>query len=384
MKPVIKTVMALGVSAVLSGCSWVNALNPFSDASVKPAPLVDFSPEVKLNKSWTVDVGNSEQGVFAPVAYEGAVYAASAEGFVFGIEQQTGKVRWKVKTDRKLKTGVAVTADTVVVIDVNNQVLAFDFNGKSKWKVNLETEVDSLPVGAADTILLRPIDFSVLALSSDTGTQRWTYSRQLPVLTLRIQMLVDVKNNRVFAGFPGGRLVGLDLTSGSMVWEGVLSSPKGTTEIERISDITGSPVYNFREVCAASFQGKVGCLDTTNGKAVWSADFSSPNGLSVDDRYLIAANEKGDLFAFSRAAGKQTWRVSNFQRRLPTTPLAIGRAVAVGDFEGYVHFVDRDTGKTIARTSVGSAAFSSPPQNAGADQLLVQSRKGNLALISVQ
>lgn len=384
MKPAVKTLVALGVSAVLSGCSWLSVLNPFSDDRVKPAPLADFAPEVKLNKSWVVDVGNSERGVFAPVVYDGAVYAASAEGLVFGIEQASGKVRWKVKTEHKLKTGVAVTADTVVVIDETNQVLAFDFTGKPKWKVALDTEVDSLPIGAAGSILLRPIDFSVLALSSDSGVKRWVYTRQLPALTLRIQMLVDVKSNRVFAGFPGGRLVGLDLNNGGLVWEGVLSSPKGTTEIERISDITGSPVYNFREVCAASFQGKVGCLDTTNGKAVWTAEFSSPNGASVDDRYLISANEKGDLFAFSRSTGKQTWRVSNLQNRLPTTPLSIGRAVALGDFEGYVHLVDRDTGKTIARTSVGSTAFSSPPQSAGADQLLVQSRKGSLALISVQ
>lgn len=384
MMHAVKMTTALTLLALLGGCSTLQSLNPFASGKVKPAELVSFKPDLNVSTRWSVDVGDSETGNFAPATYNNTVYAASEEGRLTAIDKSTGKVRWQVKTDSKLKAGVAATVDTIVAVDVNNQLLAFDINGKGKWKVNVGGEVTSVPSAAPGTILVRGIDFSVMAFSSDTGVQRWKYSRQLPPLTLRINATVDVNNARVYAGFPGGRLVGLDLNNGNVVWEGLLTSPSGTTEIERIADITGNPVYNFREVCAAAFQGKVGCLDAVNGRSIWNAEFSSPNGASVDDRYLIASNELGDLFAFSRSGGKQVWRVPTFQRRLPTAPLAVGRAVAVGDFEGYVHFIDRDTGKTIARTQVGSKPFTGQPQAADNNQILVQSRKGNLALISVQ
>jgi len=388
MKQAIKFTSALAILALLGGCSTLgstmSSLNPFGGNAVKPAALQPFTAQLKVVNSWSVDVGDSKEGTFAPVALESTVYAASEEGQVMAIDKATGKVKWKVKAAKKLKAGVAVTADTVAVVDDANNLLAYDLDGKQKWQVGVGSDVSSVPVGASNTIFVRTIDFSVLAYAASNGGQRWKYSRQLPPLTLRVNTPVDVNNARVYAGFPGGRLVALDLNNGAVVWEGNLASPTGTTEIERISDVTGTPIYNFREVCAASFQGKVGCLDAVTARPIWSSDFSAPSGSSVDDRYMIAPNELGDLFAFSRSGGKQVWRIETFQRRQPTSPTVIGRAVAVGDYEGYVHFIDRDTGKTIARTKVGSSSLTSQAVPVESDALLVQSRGGNLALISVK
>ncbi|MBU0783075.1 MAG: outer membrane protein assembly factor BamB [Gammaproteobacteria bacterium] len=388
MKQAIKMTSAVAVLALLGGCatisSTMSSLNPFGGGAVKPAVLQEFTPQLKVANAWSVDVGDSEQGTFAPVLLDSTVYAASEEGQLIAIDKATGKTKWKVKVGAKLKAGVAATLDTVAVIDVNNNLIAFDLDGKQKWQASIGSDVSSVPVGASGTILVRGIDFSVIAYSASNGGQRWKYTRQLPPLTLRVNSPVDVNNARVYAGFPGGRLVALDLNAGTVSWEGALTSPTGTTEIERIADVTGTPVYNFREVCAAAFQGKLGCLDAVSARPIWTVDFSAPSGASVDDRYMIAPNELGDMFAFSRSGGKQVWKIENFQRRLPTTPAVIGRAVAVGDFEGYVHFIERDTGKTIARTKVGSTTFTSQPVPVETDALIVQSRGGSVALISVQ
>lgn len=381
MKKAIRISVMLLAGAALSACS---SLNPFSGNSVKPAALQNFTPELNVSTAWTTSVGSAKSGLFTPVVADGVVYAASEDGQLMAIRLDNGQVAWRVKTESKLIAGVAVAADTVAVVDANNRLLAYNSEGKPKWQAAVNSDVTSLPVGSGNSILVRGIDFSVRNFSTIDGSSQWTYSRQLPPLTLRINSPVDVNNARVYAGFPGGRLVGLDLNNGDVVWEGILANPTGTTEIERITDVTGMPVYNFREVCAASFQGKLGCLDGTNGRPVWTVDFSAPNGVSVDERYMIAANELGDLFAFSRAAGRQAWRIENFQRREPTTPVEVGRAVAIGDFEGYVHFIERDTGRTLARVRVGSQAFSGQPIAVDANRVLVQSRSGNLALLRIQ
>ncbi|HEX4879336.1 MAG TPA: outer membrane protein assembly factor BamB [Limnobacter sp.] len=388
MNQAFSLISRLGMAACLvtfaAGCSTLSSLNPFGSGAVKPAELKSFTPALKVSTAWKTDIGDSEQGFFTPAVMDDTVYVASQAGQVRALSKSTGQVKWSVKTETKLKSGVAATVDTVAVVDVGNRLIAFDTAGKQKWTVNLGTEVTTVPTAAVGNIVVRGIDFSVMAFATENGAQRWKYSRQLPPLTLRINSPVDVNNARVYAGFPGGRLVSLDLNTGSVVWEGTLASPTGTTEIERITDVTGTPVYNFREVCAASFQGKIGCLDAVSARPVWSVDFSAPEGASVDDRYMIAANELGDLFAFSRTGGKQVWRVENFQRRAPTTPAVAGRAAVIGDFEGYVHFIDRDTGKTIARARAGSKALTSAPIALDGNMVLVQSRNGDVSMLTFQ
>ena len=114
MTHVFKMSAAAALLALLGGCSTLSSMNPFSSA-LKPAELKAFTPELKTTSAWSVDVGDSDQGVFTPVESAGVVYAASQEGVLLAIEKSTGKVKWKVKVAPKLKTGVAATLDTLPV-----------------------------------------------------------------------------------------------------------------------------------------------------------------------------------------------------------------------------------------------------------------------------
>lgn len=377
----LKNLLAASLIALLSGCS---SLNPFSSSALKPAELQPFSAELDVAPVWQVDIGDSDAGIFVPAAQGEFLFAASGEGNLLALAVKTGKPIWTSEIKEGLSAGVGVTADTVAVVDVNNNLRAFDFNGNAKWSIKLETDVTTQPVGEAGLILVRTIDYAVSAYSAQSGGLVWRYQRQLPPLTLRAQIPVAVNNGVVYAGFPGGRVVGLDFETGNLIWEGSLSTPSGTTEIERIADVTGAPTYNFREICAGSFQGSVGCLDLNSGRTVWSTEFSAPNGTSVDGRYLIASNEIGDLFAFSRSGGREVWRIQTLQRRVPTTPVVIGRAVAVGDYEGYLHFINRDDGVTIGRLRVGKEPLTASPFKLTESLLLSQSRDGKLILLAVQ
>lgn len=366
----------------VAGCS---SLNPFADSSViKPAELKDFQPDLNVTPQWKLNVGDSEQGFFKSVVQGDHLYAASEEGYLFAINPQTGKVNWEVELEQGLAAGVAETVNTVAVIDKNNALLAYDKEGQVKWQVTLESDVTAEPLGNAGLILVRTIDYAVSAYSADSGGLVWRYQRQLPALTLRSYNPVSVHNARVYAGFPGGKVVGLDINTGKLVWQGNLKRPSGTTEIERIADITGAPVYNFREICAASFQGSVGCLNALNGSTNWSKQFSAPVGGSVDDRYLIFPNELGTLFAFSRSGGRDVWEIDNFVMRQPTTPVVFGRSVVIGDYKGYLHFIERDSGNTIARVRIGSSSFTSPVLALDEKTLIVQSRQGQLVKFTVQ
>jgi len=58
----------------------------------------------------------------------------------------------------------------------------------------------------------------------------------------------------------------------------------------------------------------------------------------------------------------------------------ISSAVALGDFEGYVHFLARDDGRLLERLRVGSAPIVSP-LTASSYGVLVQTQEGQLLLV---
>jgi outer membrane protein assembly factor BamB len=57
--------------------------------------------------------------------------------------------------------------------------------------------------------------------------------------------------------------------------------------------------------------------------------------------------------------------------------LPVGATVAVGDFEGYVHFLARDSGAFVTRYAAGSGAVRAAPL-ALSNGLLVQTANGGL------
>ncbi len=55
------------------------------------------------------------------------------------------------------------------------------------------------------------------------------------------------------------------------------------------------------------------------------------------------------------------WRQARLLRRKLTAPVVVGNQVVVGDFEGYVHWLSRDDGRFVARTTISKSAIRSKP-----------------------
>jgi outer membrane protein assembly factor BamB len=188
-------------------------------------------------------------------------------------------------------------------------------------------------------------------------------------------------NGILFAGFPGGTLVAVALSNGSVRWEATVASPRGATELERIADVTGNPVLRDRSVCAVAFQGRAACFDTLNGQALWTRDVSSQAGMTVDGRYAFVSDERSSIVGLAAETGSSLWKQDRLQWRGVSAPLSIGRAVVVGDYQGVLHALAREDGSFIGRavTDGGWIAAAPQPLRMGRGEgLLVQTRSGGL------
>lgn len=350
----------------------------------KPAELVTIQPGVTLRVLWQGNVGSAEKQVFSPARDGRIVYAVGASGNVTGFDASSGASVARIEAGQRVSGGVGAGGGLVLLGTPKGEVLAFDASGKALWKTQLSGEVLVPPETQEGVAVVRTGDGRVYGLDAVNGKQKWVYQRLLPPLSLRTHAGLTVGRGAVFAGFPGGRLVGLVITTGNVGWEAVVSLPRGTTELERISDISSQPVLDGPRVCAAAYQGRLACFDTLRGTLLWSRDVSSLAGLGVDERNLYVTDDKNAVIALDKSNGASLWRQDRLARRNVSAPLAVGRYVVVGDLEGYVHLLSRDDGSFAARIATDGSAISARPLALDFSTFLVQTRNGGVYAITIQ
>lgn len=368
---------------LLAGCS---SLNPFSRKAPvnEPAALVQFAPSMATRTVWTARIGKSGDYPLVPAVVDARVYAASAEGEISCLDAADGKLVWKIKAGTELTAGVGTDGKVLVVVGVDGLILAFDAaDGKPLWKAQASTEVLSTPALGSGVVVVRSMDNRIAAYDLASGTRRWFVQRTAPPLALRASPGILIHDGIAFVALPAGRLLALAAQTGAPRWDAPIAEPRGATELERVADVSGMPALMGRDVCAATYQGRLACVDAGNGSVRWARELSAAVGPGLDQRYVFASDERGNLQAFSRDSGSSLWRNTSLSWRGLSSPVSFGRAVVVGDRQGYVHFFSREEGALLARVQTDGSAIRATPVVAGST-LIVQSQNGSLLAISTE
>jgi outer membrane protein assembly factor BamB len=375
----------------LSACSSITDLkNDMSERmfgrelAEPPEELVEFKPTMTPKVMWQTNLGESLEYDFTPAVEAGMVYAASATGEIAKIDAATGKQVWRINAGEPLSGGVGLGPNLVLVGTPKAYVMAYDQSGKLLWKSKVSSEVLSIPQVTDDLVIVRAGDSRIFGLNAKDGSRKWVYERAYPALSLRSSAGVVLADGAVYAGFAGGKMIALRAEDGKIIWEVSVALPKGTTEIERIADITSQPFVDGALVYAVAYQGKIAGVDRATGKAAWSREISSYTGLSAEDARVYVAHASGSVYALEYSSGKTFWRQGSLKNRLLSSPLPLGGIVAVGDVQGYIHFMDREDGAFTARINVQDSPVMPRLTELGSNGLLAQTRKGGVYAISIK
>ncbi|MEN3293641.1 MAG: outer membrane protein assembly factor BamB [Burkholderiales bacterium] len=374
----------VGLMAVLAGCSSLNPFAKKSEPRNPPAALVDFKPTMPVRTAWSASVGAAGAFAFTPALANDSLFVAAAKGSISRINAVSGQQVWRIEAGMPLTAGVGSDGATVAVAGEKGVLLAFDADGKLRWKAQASSEILSAPAVGQGLVVVRSLDNRVAAYDAESGARRWVVQRTVPPLTLRSAPGIVISDSSAYVGLPGGRLLALALGNGGARWEVAVGDPRGTTELERIADISGAPVVAGRDVCAVAYQGRVACFDAATGAPHWAKELSSDVGLGVDERFIFAADEKGAVNAFTRESGTGVWRNTNLANRRLSTPVSFGRAVAVGDGQGYIHFLSREDGALLARVGTdGSPILAGSPIVTGSNAVF-QTQAGTVVAIAAE
>jgi outer membrane protein assembly factor BamB len=377
-----KLVLALVPLVIAAGCSTYNPLKwvgIISEPPNPPTPLTPIKETVTPKAAWSVKVGKARGFRLVPVVEEGRVYAIGADGEFTVLDAESGRVATQVNTKHAFSGGLGAGENLLFAGTLKGDVVALGRDGKVAWTTSVAGEVIAPPSVSRKTAVVRTSDGRIFGLSTEDGKRRWVFQRPTPSLLLRTEAGVMTLAGDVVAGYPNGKLIALDLEDGKLTWEVTVSLPRGATELERIADVGGLPLIDGNTVCAAAYQGKLGCFDIQSRTVIWSRDISSARSLASDTKNIYAVDDTGAVHALDKKTGASVWTQDKLKYRKLTAPLVLGNRVIVGDGFGYLHVLSTDNGALIGRLSTdGSQVLDLVPNK---DGLLMQTAGGTVASV---
>lgn len=339
----------------LSACSTISGWFEFEDDEElkTPAKLVDIDETIKIKKRWSQGVGDGQGDGFyqlQPAINGSAIYAAAADGSLEAFDKLSGKSLWDTELEVPLSGGVGVHRDALLLGSSDGFVIKVDANsGEVQWTTAVTGEVMSVPVSNGELVLAHTLDGKLQGLDFASGEIMWTYDSNVPVLTLRGSSNPLVNGDVVYVGFASGRVLAFDIATGGIIWEARVAIPQGRSEIERVVDIDGSMTLQGNELFVASYQGRVMAIDVTTGRKLWQNNVSSFSGVSQGFSNIYVADEDGTVYAYQRGGQGERWQQAALAYRGLSRPTPVSSYLAVGDEEGYVHFMSQVDGELVGR-----------------------------------
>lgn len=354
-----------------------------------------FSPQV----TWSKDVGNGVDDYYSkltPIVAYDKVFSASRDGDAVAFDAQTGKQVWQIdlrkdnpnggfmaaKTPALLSGGPVAGINRVFIGTENGELYALSADtGEVAWTGKVKGEIITKPALDAGVIVVNTASGILKAFNASNGEEMWKIEQDVPPLTLRGISAPVIASGGVLTGAPNGSLHVTLLENGQRGWSSDIGEATGSTELERVIDVDATPLVYGDKVYAISARGSLVALDLRSGRVLWKRQYSSYEDMTVSGNTIFFTDVKGHVYAIDRLNGLEQWSQLSLTNRKVTGPAVVKDYVVVGDTEGYLHWLNKETGEFVARKQLDSSGIHSAPTVAN-DILYVQTRDGELQAVT--
>ena len=391
----MKNIAFLFMALTLSACSFFGGDKEVDlDA---PVELQSFDSKLDIKKLWGHNLGKGA-GQIDPIAIPAIdgnrLYSADHSGKVTAIDLDTGKRLWQRDLKKTYISGATGASNGLVLIGTGQgKIIALSQDdGATLWTSEVSSEVLAPPVTNGDAVVVLSVDGRVHGLDASDGTERWLVDTNMPLLTVRgnsapiivkdMQLPTGARIDVAFVGHDNGKLAAYAVNDGVLLWEARVGVPEGRTDLERMVDIDGRPLYFNGTLYAVSFQGGLMAIQPATGRAAWFQQASSNNGAGGYGGTLAITEADGKVRAFNASAGTELWSSDEYLNRQLNAPAVTRAYVVFADYQGYVHFLSRSSGKTIGRKKVGGDGVRAPTIIHN-NQVIVLNNSGGISAFDV-
>ncbi|WP_201502978.1 outer membrane protein assembly factor BamB [Psychrobacter cibarius] len=377
--------MHVAVLAVMStaviGCN--RGIKPVVNDPVKLVQTAE--PISVLQPVFSTDIGNKKASKKDPLDLQvgyvnGQIVTASRGGDLTGFNS-AGERLWSINVGDQITGGVALDAlsQAAIISTRGGQVMAFDsVTGAKRWQKQLSGSVFTPALITNNRVILSANDGFLHGLSLQTGQSVWQFATQVPAISVRgsaAPTLLDSKT--VLLATADGRLHAVTTDSGLPQWSRRVGVGTGSSEVERMSDVDGTPIVDKNQLFAISYSGQLLGIDLASRQVMFVNELASLKSLAVNNQQVIGTSLEGKVVAYNRSNGEVLWESEELAYRHLTNPVMIGNYIAVGDFDGMVHLFDPASGKIVSRVQTKGALSSLQVQGS---RLMTQSTSGQVAI----
>ena len=304
-----------------------------------------------INIKWQNDsLYSNPENSFTPVVDNNTIFTSDFKGNIYRIDDTDGNIIAIYQLNRQFSSGTAVSATKIFVTSTDGYLLAVDRGtGVLSWQSQLPTISIEPPQVYNNIVVVKANDDQLLAYDVDNGQLLWVYQGQSPSLTLRISNSFQIIPPQVILfGQAGGKLALLNITTGLAIWDNYIIIPKGATDLDKLTDVSWRPVVNQKQACIATYNGKIACIDIISNNILWSVDFSTTYGISVDENNLYAVDQNGIIYCFNVLNGKVIWKNQKFKDMKLSEPIIHGDLILIVDNDGNVYGLKKTDGQIIS------------------------------------
>ncbi|WOC28213.1 outer membrane protein assembly factor BamB [Pseudoalteromonas sp. N1230-9] len=390
MKKLTAATLALCI-ATLTGCS--------SSDDEEELVLPEIVNQFETDIIWQESIGDGVEHYFSrltPAVHNDVVFVANREGEVEALSLENGDTLWQTDVrenpafwpwesteSAKLSGGILQAYGKIFVGSEHGYLTALDREtGEIVWRKTMPGEVLSKPAAGDGLVFVNLGSGKLLAVHPDTGEERWRFEQEVPPLTLRGQSSPTVANGGVLLGLETGRLSVLISENGYSAWSAEIATPKGASEFERLVDVDTQALISGPYAYAIAYNGNLAAVDIRSGNVVWKREYSSYRDLSMDNQHIYVVDSDGVIYALDKSSGIERWSQPALRGWYLTGPTIAGNYIALGDQEGNLHWLNKETGELVSREDFDSSGFFVEPVVAG-DKLILYTRDGEVSAVKI-
>lgn len=356
----VKHSLLIGLILVATSCNRFG-----TDNQPQPTALRPFTPLTTVTKLWSTKVGRAtEQNDLRLVLalQQNRLITTDALGTITATDIKQGKLLWRNALKTHISSGVGVGEGLAAVVSANAVLYTVELEtGKVLWKAHLVNQALAVPTLAQGLVLVKTIDDQVFAFDAKTGKQRWAFATDTPQLILRFGSSPILADNKVIIGLANGKMFVVNSLDGTILSEQTIATPQGSTEAQQMVDIDVNPIVDQGTVYVAAYQGKLKAIALTTATVLWQQTVSSYTGMVIDHDDLVITDADSRVWSFQKNKGVVQWQQIKLAYRHITAPALSSSYVVVGDAQGYMHLLSRQTGELAARWQVTKDAILAAP-----------------------
>ncbi|CAM5999396.1 unnamed protein product [Sphagnum balticum] len=347
--------------------------------------LVKTAPNrLVIEKRWVRNtpaetyLGNRRIHRFVPLVLEKTVIVGNSIDGVVAYDRNTASEKWRLAIKDGVEGGAFYNEDVLYFGASDGQLYAVQADsGSVLWTYPLKAEGLAKPFVKSGILYVLGGNNVAHAIDAKTGKLLWIYNRrEASNISVRGGSQPALLGDLLLIGFSDGTLVGLNKSSGAVVWEANLNHNK------RFRDVDATPIIDETTAYVSSYDGGLYAINGMDGKILWSIDDGGFEEVALQGNTLFYSSTAGKTYAIDKKSGKVLWVKEN-PGGIATGPVLFKGTVLVGELDGALRFYDMRTGEALNSFEPGRGVTSQASVDAKTGQVYFVSHDANIFALEV-